>query len=217
MINRPAAHGNPDSPDKVRLDAGGQSLTFHPAKLARNLSEDAVSLYAERQVRLHVGDKIRFTANDHDAGVRNSQQAVIEKLQGNDITLRLGEDHKLALKLDSATMRKVDLAYAINAYVVQGLTTTNGIVVMDSRDKMLASARNLHVAVTRIADTLHYSSTAQRARAGGWAQPRAEDLSHRRISRAERIQPADQGRSCRSLAGHHEQRSAAAGKSAGLS
>jgi hypothetical protein len=153
MINRPAAHGNPDSPDKVRLDAGGQSLTFHPAKLARNLSEDAVSLYAERQVRLHVGDKIRFTANDHDAGVRNSQQAVIEKLQGNDITLRLGEDHKLALKLDSATMRKVDLAYAINAYVVQGLTTTNGIVVMDSRDKMLASARNLHVAVTRIADT----------------------------------------------------------------
>jgi conjugative relaxase-like TrwC/TraI family protein len=139
--------------DKVRLDAGGQSLTFHPAKLARNLSEDAVSLYAERQVRLHVGDKIRFTANDHDAGVRNSQQAVIEKLRGNDITLRLGEDHKLALKLDSATMRKVDLAYAINAYVVQGLTTTNGIVVMDSRDKMLASARNLHVAVTRIADT----------------------------------------------------------------
>jgi hypothetical protein len=121
--------------------------------LARNLSEDAVSVYAERQIRLHAGDKIRFTANDHGAGVRNSQQAVVEKLHGNNITLRLGEDRTLELKLDSATMRKVDLAYAINAYTVQGLTTANGIVVMDSRDKMLASARNLHVAVTRIADT----------------------------------------------------------------
>jgi hypothetical protein len=184
--------------------------------LARNLSEDAVSVYAERQIRLHAGDKIRFTANDHGAGVRNSQQAVVEKLHGNDITLRLGEDRTLELKLDSATMRKVDLAYAINAYTVQGLTTANGIVVMDSRDKMLASARNLHVPSPASPIPQRCLSTAQGIERAVGAT-RRQDLSPRRLSRAERIQPADQGRSRGSLAGRHEQRSAAARKSAGLS
>ncbi|EGD59848.1 TrwC protein [Novosphingobium nitrogenifigens DSM 19370] len=138
--------------DKVQLDAEGKKLTLVPGKLARNLSEDAISVYDERQIRLHPGDKIRFTANDHQAGVLNSQQAVIEQLKGNDVTVRLGDDRKLDLALDSLTMRKSDLAYAINAYAVQGLTTPNGIVVMDSKDKMLASSRNLHVALTRIAE-----------------------------------------------------------------
>lgn len=139
--------------DKVHLEADGERLMLVPSKLARNLGEDAVSVYDQRQIRLHAGDKIRFTANDHQAGVLNSQQAVVEKLQGNDITVRLADDRKLDLTLDSLTMRKADLAYAINAYAVQGLTTPNAIVVMGSKDKMLASSRNLHVAMTRIADT----------------------------------------------------------------
>ena len=138
--------------DKVHLEAEGRKLTLVPSKLARNLREDAISVYDEREIRLHAGDKIRFTANDHQAGVLNSQQAVVEKLKGNDITVRLADDRKLDLTLDSLTMRKADLAYAINAYAVQGLTTPNGIVVMDSKDKMLASSRNLHVAMTRIAE-----------------------------------------------------------------
>ena len=84
----------------------------------------------------------------------NSQQATVERLSEKAVRLQLGDDRRIELDLDSRTMRKIDLAYAINAYSVQGLTTANAVIAMDSREKLLASSRNLHVAVTRVADQM---------------------------------------------------------------
>ena len=139
--------------DKVVLAASGdRQLVFTPAKLARNLTADAVSVYERRQILLHVGDRVRSTANDHKAGLLNSQQFTIEHIAENTVTLRLHDNRVVELGLAGLTMRKIDLAYATNAYAVQGLTTPNAIIAMDSREKLLASSRNLHVAVTRVAD-----------------------------------------------------------------
>jgi hypothetical protein len=49
-------------------------------------------------------------------------------------------------------LRKLDLAYALNAYAAQGVTTRHGIVVIDSTETRLASSRTMAVALTRIAD-----------------------------------------------------------------
>jgi hypothetical protein len=47
---------------------------------------------------------------------------------------------------------KLDLAYAVNVHIAQGMTATNGIILMSEREKLLNTSRAFLVAVTRIAD-----------------------------------------------------------------
>ena len=59
---------------------------------------------------------------------------------------------ELTSAVEAVMLGRRYLGSGLTDIAVQGLTTPNGIVVMDSKDKMLASSRNLHVAMTRIAD-----------------------------------------------------------------
>lgn len=148
------------------LDGVGGQTAFSPSRIARNLGEDAISIYDERQIALHQGDRVRFNANNHTLGVLNAQMGIVEKLDSDRITIALGQDRHLTLSLDDPAMRRIDLAYALNAYAAQGITTRHGIVVMDSREGPLASSRTLAVALTRIADkpTLVVDSASDFAR-----------------------------------------------------
>lgn len=49
-------------------------------------------------------------------------------------------------------LERLDLAYAINAHVAQGVTAEHGIVVMSARERNLANVRSFLVLVTRIVD-----------------------------------------------------------------
>lgn len=49
-------------------------------------------------------------------------------------------------------LERFDLAYALNAHIAQGVTTSHGIVMMSAGELKLASAKTLLVAMTRIAD-----------------------------------------------------------------
>ena len=137
---------------KVILATNKGQTDFTPSRIARNLGQDAISVYEDRQITLHQGDRVRFNANNHALGVLNAQMGVVEKLDSDRITIVLGQERRLTLSLDDPALRRLDLAYAINAYAAQGITTRHGIVVMDSREGPLASSRTLAVALTRIAD-----------------------------------------------------------------
>lgn len=51
-------------------------------------------------------------------------------------------------------LARIDLAYALNAHMAQGLTSDKGIAVMDSRERKLLSGRNFLVTITRLRDEL---------------------------------------------------------------
>jgi hypothetical protein len=59
-----------------------------------------------------------------------------------------------ALRPDDPMLARIDLAYALNAHMAQGLTSDKGIAVMDSRTRKLLSARNFLVTITRLRDEL---------------------------------------------------------------
>lgn len=59
-----------------------------------------------------------------------------------------------ALKPDDPMLARIDLAYALNAHMAQGLTSDKGIAVMDSQTRKLLSARNFLVTITRLRDEL---------------------------------------------------------------
>ena len=51
-------------------------------------------------------------------------------------------------------LRRLDLAYAFNAHMAQGMTTDRGIVVMESRDTRLLTQQNFLVSLTRVREAL---------------------------------------------------------------
>ena len=58
------------------------------------------------------------------------------------------------LKRDDPMLERLDLAYALNAHMAQGLTSDRGIAVMDSRERNLANEQTFLVTITRLRDGL---------------------------------------------------------------
>jgi hypothetical protein len=138
---------------KVLLHMGGGELrTFDPSRLPRNLKADAVTIFQEKTIGLHEGDRIRWTTKDADRGLLNGDIAHIAKID-NDVVTVVASDGKLhELGRSDPMLERLDLAYAINVHVAQGMTATNGIIMMSDQEKRLNTAEAFLVAVTRIAE-----------------------------------------------------------------
>lgn len=140
--------------DRVRLGmADGTEKLFRPGRLAKNLDRDAVSIFALKQVELHIGDRIRWSDNDRTRGLDNGAMARVEEVgRGRLVVSSLvdGAVHEIAS--GDRMAERLDLAYAINVHVAQGITTDHGIVAMRSSERKLLTERSFLVALTRVAD-----------------------------------------------------------------
>jgi ATP-dependent exoDNAse (exonuclease V) alpha subunit len=68
------------------------------------------------------------------------------------LTTSLGIEHQLSK--DDPMLKRLDLAYALNAHMAQGLTSDRGIAVMDSRERNLSNQQTFLVTITRLRDGL---------------------------------------------------------------
>ena len=75
-------------------------------------------------------------------------------------------------------LKRIDLAYALNAHMAQGLTSDRGIAVMDSRERNLANRQTFLVTVTRLRDGLRRLQIIPRNSAGP-SSPTAAARKHR--------------------------------------
>lgn len=135
-------------------DDRGRHHAFVPSRLGPNGDSQAIQLHERRQLKLYTGDTIRWTANDHERGLINADRATVTAIGEDGIAVRtaMGMEHRLAK--DDPMLARIDLAYALNAHMAQGLTSDKGIAVMDSRERKLLSARNFLVTITRLRDEL---------------------------------------------------------------
>jgi len=94
------------------------------------------------------------SATDHRRGLLNADQARIIAVDAKGVSLAtsIGVLHRLAP--DDPMLKRLDLAYALNAHMAQGLTSDRGIAVMDSREKNLANQQTFLVTITRLRDRL---------------------------------------------------------------
>ena len=133
--------------------ADGSHRLFLPDRLPRNLKHDAVSVYAQKQIELHAGDRVRWTDNDHARDMLNAGLARVEAIGDRSVTVSSlvdGTVHELGK--GDRMLERLDLAYALNIHAAQGVTTDHGIVMMAAAERRLASEKSFLVAVTRIAD-----------------------------------------------------------------
>ncbi len=137
---------------KVRT-ADGRERTLRPDRL-RPVSEPRLQLYERKDLTIHERDRIRWTASDHKRGLFNADRARITGIQRGIVSVETSLGVKLELKRNDPMLQRLDLAYALNAHMAQGLTSDAGIAVMETRDTKLVNQQTFLVTVTRLRDTL---------------------------------------------------------------
>lgn len=132
----------------------GRQFEFRPSQLRPQGEKDPLQLFERRQIEIHDGDRIRWTATDHKRGLLNADQARVVAVDATGVAVKtsLGAEHRLAA--NDPMLRRLDLAYALNAHMAQGLTSDRGIAVMDSRERNLANQQTFLVTITRLRDGL---------------------------------------------------------------
>ena len=130
----------------------GEIRQFDPDRLPRNLAADAVTIFQEKAIDLHAGDRIRWTHKDADRGLFNGDIARVVTVSPDRVTVTAKDGKTHDLTRNDPMLERLDLAYAINVHVAQGMTATDGIIMMSEREKALNSTQAFLVAVTRIAE-----------------------------------------------------------------
>jgi conjugative relaxase-like TrwC/TraI family protein len=139
----------------VRLEGErGQLTTLRPDRLRPLEGQEPIRLFEIKPLEIYDGDRIRWTDTDHKRGLLNADQARVVGVDPATLRVKtaLGIEHKLAR--DDPMLKKLDLAYALNAHMAQGLTSDRGIAVMDSRERNLSNQQTFLVTITRLRDGL---------------------------------------------------------------
>lgn len=134
--------------------ADGRERVLRPDRLKAGAAEGKLQLYEQKSLALHERDRIRWTANDHNRGLFNADRAKVMKIDREGVTVETSLGGKLTLRDDDPMLKKLDLAYALNAHMAQGLTSEAGIAVMETRDTRLVNQQTFLVTVTRLRDSL---------------------------------------------------------------
>lgn len=139
----------------VRLeDQRGKDISFKPSRMRTTGKEDNLTLLEQRKLDIHRGDRIRWTRNDHDRRLFNADKAIVVAIDEGRVAVQTSKGERVELKSDDPMLSRVDLAYALNAHMAQGLTSDRGIAVIDSRERNLANQKTFLVTVTRLRDHL---------------------------------------------------------------
>lgn len=131
----------------------GREVAFQPDRL-RFKGRSPLQLYERKSLTVHEGERIRWTANDHKRGLFNADQARVTAIRDKTISIETSLGVKVELPRTDPTLSRLDLAYALNAHMAQGLTSDRGIAVIETCDRKLANQQTFLVTVTRLRDAL---------------------------------------------------------------
>jgi ATP-dependent exoDNAse (exonuclease V) alpha subunit len=184
-----AVRGIDEEKGIVRLeDERGREHAFRPARLRKTGKDDNLALYERRELEVHRGDRIRWTRNDHRLGLFNADRARLVAIERDRVTVETSKGEQLLLKEGDTMLKRVDLAYALNAHMAQGLTSDRGIAVMDSRERNLSNQKMFLVTVTRLRD--HLTLVVDSAAKLGGAVARNEGEKASALEVTERLRSA---------------------------
>ena len=138
----------------VLEDRKGRLRKFNPARLRPGAADSRLSLFERKSLSIIEGDKIRWTDNDQKRGLFNADQARIVAIDTKGVLVETSAGKEIHLSRGDPMLKRMDLAYALNAHMAQGLTSDRGIAVMDSRERNLANRQTFLVTVTRLRDGL---------------------------------------------------------------
>jgi conjugative relaxase-like TrwC/TraI family protein len=138
--------------DRIQLERNNKKIIIEPRRLNPSRREDRMTMIATKEIKVHEGDKIRWTANDKKRGIHNSALGRVLAIDARGITIETAEKSIVRLNSGDPMLRRLDLAYTLNMHMAQGVTTDKAIIVMGSDERYLANQRLFNVGVTRARD-----------------------------------------------------------------
>ena len=125
---------------------GKQSAGSPPGLAARS---GGVEVYRVEQMELREGDRIRWTRNDKELGLVNSQTAEVTSVKGDRVSFRLEDGRALGMTGADSQLRHVDRAWASTVHAFQGRTVDTVIAAMEANHPNLTNQKTLYVEISR--------------------------------------------------------------------
>ena len=135
----------------VRLEGKeGRSVLWEPGRLAAR--SGGVEVYRVEEMELRQGDRVRWTRNDKDLGLVNSQTAEVVSVQKGRVGFRLEDGRALDMTTADSQLRHVDRAWASTVHAFQGRTVDTVIAAMEAGHPHLTNQKTLYVEISRARD-----------------------------------------------------------------
>lgn len=115
-----------------------------------------VQAFEPQRLELRVGDRIRFTRNDRDAGRVNGARAEVTSIDEarRTATVRGARGRVQILRLDAARDRHIAHGYVDTAFAAQGRTADHVIIHADSRAANLVDQKSFYVGISRARESV---------------------------------------------------------------
>ena len=135
----------------VILEGGhGREIRWEPRRLAARTG--GVEVYRVEHMELRQGDKVRWTRNDKDLGLMNSQAAEVTDVRGERVTFRIEDGRVLDMTSADSQLRHIDRAWASTVHAFQGRTVDTVIAAMEANHPELTNQKTLYVEISRARD-----------------------------------------------------------------
>ncbi len=135
----------------VRLESkDGRSVLWAPGRLAAR--SGGVEVYRVEQMELRKGDRVRWTRNDKELGLVNSQTAEVTSVKSGRVTFGLEDGRALDMVPGDPQLRHIDRAWASTVHAFQGRTVDTVIVAMEANHPNLTNQKMLYVEISRARD-----------------------------------------------------------------
>lgn len=154
--------------NQITVQHDGREITYDPKRL------QGISAYQEISRDFAQGDRIQFTAPVRELGIANRDMAIIEKIDGSALKVRLHGEENRSLTFDAKQLRHFDHGYAVTSHISQSATTGRVLINMDTKKHSeLLNPRFAYVSVSRAShDAQIYTNDA-----GSLAQRLSHDVT----------------------------------------
>ena len=137
--------------DAVILEGkDGREIRWEPGRIAARTG--GVEVYKVERMELRQGDKVRWTRNDPDLGLMNSQGAEVMSVSGGRVTFRIEDGRIFDMTTADSQLRHVDRAWASTVHAFQGRTVDTVIAAMEANHPDLTNQKTLYVEISRARD-----------------------------------------------------------------
>lgn len=139
---------------KVVLERDGKRKVIDPDRINPDHRFDRLGLYEQRQIRIHDGETVFWRDKDAGRDIAKSTYATVFEARAEGIRVELADKRQLVLAPGDPMLRRLDLGYALNAHMAQGMTKPEAIEVISSAQRNLATQRTQNVLNTRATDDM---------------------------------------------------------------